>query len=69
MTSSGGYGGDVRYSVPESAVPSQPGPARPQPRRADTEVVGGKPVFVVYRPSRGLEVREDLRDTDHAMGR
>ncbi|MEC3981926.1 magnesium transporter [Amycolatopsis sp. H20-H5] len=71
MTSTGGYNGDVRYSVPESAVPSHPGraAARPQPRRADSEVVAGKPVFVLYRPSRGLEVREDLRDTDHAMGR
>ncbi|OZM75212.1 hypothetical protein CFN78_03370 [Amycolatopsis antarctica] len=43
-------------------------PAVPQqvraPRRADSEVVAGKPVHVVYRPSRGLEVREDLRDRD-----
>jgi hypothetical protein len=22
---------------------------------------------VLYRPSRGLEVREDVRDTDHAV--
>lgn len=36
-------------------------------RRAGSEVVAGKPVFVLYRPSRGLEVREDLRDTDSAM--
>ncbi|HET6504017.1 MAG TPA: magnesium transporter, partial [Amycolatopsis sp.] len=35
-------------------------PTTPQPRRADQEVVAGKPVFVLYRPSRGIE----LRDTD-----
>jgi hypothetical protein len=35
-------------------------PASPQPRRVDQEVVAGKPVFVLYRPSRGIE----LRDTD-----
>ncbi|GAA5128584.1 magnesium transporter [Haloechinothrix salitolerans] len=36
------------------------------PRRAETEVINGKPVFVLYRPSRGLEVRQDtaIRDTD-----
>jgi hypothetical protein len=28
------------------------------PRRAETEVVAGRPVFVLYRPSRGLEVRD-----------
>lgn len=40
-------------------------PARQgEPRRVDAEVVGGKPVFVLYRPSRGLEVRQDPRDTD-----
>ena len=32
------------------------------PRRAETEMVAGKPVFVLYRPSRGLEVRESMRD-------
>ncbi|MDV6013820.1 magnesium transporter [Haloechinothrix sp. LS1_15] len=32
-------------------------------RRADTEVVGGRPVRVLYRPSRGLEVQQN-RDTD-----
>lgn len=31
---------------------------RPRPRRAEQETVGGKPVFVLYRPSRGLEVRD-----------
>lgn len=39
---------------------SVPAPAAPQPRRVDQEVVAGKPVFVLYRPSRGIE----LRDTD-----
>jgi hypothetical protein len=29
-----------------------------QPRPADVEMVAGRPVHVVYRPSRGLEVRE-----------
>jgi hypothetical protein len=32
--------------------------ARPGPRPADVEMVAGRPVHVVYRPSRGLEVRE-----------
>jgi hypothetical protein len=30
------------------------------PRKAETEMVAGKPVFVLYRPSRGLEVRESV---------
>ncbi|WP_020667946.1 hypothetical protein [Amycolatopsis nigrescens] len=56
-----------------TAPPSSPGgpvgeqPPLPRPRRVDSEVVAGKQVFVVYRPSRGLEVREDLRDTDRAV--
>ncbi len=38
---------------------STPAAARPaQPRPADVEMVAGRPVHVVYRPSRGLEVRE-----------
>jgi hypothetical protein len=49
-------------------VPRTPG-VRAQPRRVDPEVVAGKPVFVLYRPSRGIEVRDDLRDTDSVMGR
>ncbi|MGH3492955.1 MAG: magnesium transporter, partial [Sciscionella sp.] len=28
-------------------------------RRAETETVGGKSVYVLYRPSRGLEVRDN----------
>ncbi|MBW4719366.1 hypothetical protein [Saccharothrix obliqua] len=34
------------------------GPAVPGPRRAETEVVAGRQVHVIYRPSRGLEVRD-----------
>lgn len=34
------------------------GPPRTSPRPADVEMVAGRPVHVVYRPSRGLEVRE-----------
>ncbi|RZQ62863.1 magnesium transporter [Amycolatopsis suaedae] len=50
-----------------SANRSEPVPApRTPPRRVDPEVVGGKSVFVLYRPSRGLEVA-DSRDTDHAV--
>ncbi|QFZ16859.1 hypothetical protein [Saccharothrix syringae] len=33
-------------------------PAVPGPRRAETEVVAGRQVHVIYRPSRGLEVRD-----------
>jgi hypothetical protein len=44
-----------------------PVPAAPRPRRVERELVGGKPVYVVYRPSRGLEVRDDPRDTDQVL--
>ncbi|GGM64492.1 hypothetical protein GCM10012275_38860 [Longimycelium tulufanense] len=30
----------------------------PEPRRAEVEVVAGRPVWVVYRPSRGMEFRD-----------
>ncbi|MDX8037007.1 hypothetical protein SK803_43025 [Lentzea sp. BCCO 10_0856] len=30
-----------------------------EPRRAETEVVAGRPVHVIYRPSRGFEVRDN----------
>lgn len=53
--------------TPQDA-PRTPG-VRAQPRRVDPEVVAGKPVFVLYRPSRGIEVREEPRDTDQVMGR
>jgi hypothetical protein len=60
---------DAGFQVPEYTVPSQQGlaPPRPQPRRVDAEVVAGKPVFVLYRPSRGLEVRDEFRDTDRVV--
>ncbi|UOZ10119.1 magnesium transporter [Amycolatopsis sp. WQ 127309] len=54
------------YTPPEA--PRAPG-VRATPRRVDPEVVAGKPVFVLYRPSRGIEVREEPRDTDQVMGR
>lgn len=38
----------------------------PRPRRTESEVVAGRPVSVLFRPSRGLEVRDD-RDTDAAV--
>jgi hypothetical protein len=34
-------------------------PVVPGPRRAETEVVAGRQVHVIYRPSRGLEVRDN----------
>jgi hypothetical protein len=37
---------------------SAPAPRPASPRPADVEMVAGRPVHVVYRPSRGLEVRE-----------
>ncbi|TLW89733.1 magnesium transporter [Saccharomonospora piscinae] len=59
----------VSASAPSPASP-QPAPERaavPQPRRVEHEMVAGKPVFVLYRPSRGLEVRDDGRDTDRVV--
>lgn len=47
----------VPSQVGGSRVGAQP-VARTQPRPADVEMVAGRPVHVVYRPSRGLEVRE-----------
>jgi hypothetical protein len=47
--------------VVPSEIASAPEPeprAVPGPRRADLEVVAGRPVFVLYRPSRGLEVAD-----------
>ncbi|HET8642594.1 MAG TPA: hypothetical protein VFM37_11695 [Pseudonocardiaceae bacterium] len=38
-------------------VPSQASSGTVAPRRAELEMVDGRPVWVVYRPSRGLEVR------------
>ncbi|MFI5612324.1 magnesium transporter [Amycolatopsis sp. NPDC051903] len=56
---------DYPESIPEQAGGYTPPGVRAQPRRVDPEVVAGKSVFVLYRPSRGIEVR----DTDQAMGR
>lgn len=42
-------------------------PSPPQQRRAERELVGGRPVHVIFRPSRGIEVREDPRDTDQIV--
>ena len=50
-------------------VPSQVSRRRgPTPRRAETEMVAGRPVFVLYRPSRGLEVRDSNWDNRTARG-
>ncbi|TWH22559.1 hypothetical protein [Prauserella rugosa] len=51
-----------------AAVPAPAPAAAPEPPRAAQEMVAGKPVYVLYRPSRGLEVRpDDVRDTDRAV--
>jgi len=49
-------------------VPSQVrrATARQGPRRAETEMVAGRPVFVLYRPSRGLEVTDGGWDSRSA---
>lgn len=49
------------------AVPPDGRYFAPQPRRVEPEMVAGKPVFVVYRPSRGFEVRDESRDTDRVV--
>jgi len=51
------------YRPANPQLPPSPPPVR-EPRRAEAEVINGRPVYVVYRPSRGLEVRQDVRDTD-----
>ncbi|GAA1208324.1 magnesium transporter [Prauserella alba] len=63
-----GRGGGQRGAQATPAAAPAPAPAAPEPRRADSELVAGKPVYVLYRPSRGLEVRpDDVRDTDRAV--
>ncbi|TCP48646.1 hypothetical protein EV191_110207 [Tamaricihabitans halophyticus] len=52
--------------TPRAEPAMQPRPPRVPMRRADPEVVAGRPATVVYRPSRGLEVRDE-RDTDAIM--
>ena len=52
-------------------VPSRVGGAvdpAPRPRRAETEMVAGRPVFVLYRPSSGFEVRDGGWDSRAARG-
>lgn len=52
---------DESVVVPSSVVTPRGEPvAAPavQPRPADPEMVGGKPVYVLYRPSRGFETRD-----------
>jgi hypothetical protein len=49
----------------ERTAPSSPEPLSPKP--ADMEVVQGRPVYVIFRPSRGLEVADD-RDTGSRAG-
>ncbi|MGH3877724.1 MAG: magnesium transporter [Actinophytocola sp.] len=50
----GGRRGEAAGRFESAAVP----PRQSGPRPADVEMVAGRPVHVVYRPSRGLEVRE-----------
>ncbi|PXY19937.1 hypothetical protein BAY59_33355 [Prauserella coralliicola] len=65
--------GSASSDQPRETMPGPPPPATvpPQPRRVEPELVAGKPVFVLYRPSRGLEVRGsehgESRDTDHVV--
>ncbi|MGH3828050.1 MAG: hypothetical protein ACRDQX_12910, partial [Pseudonocardiaceae bacterium] len=47
-------------------VPSAFGDPRGAPRQADLEEVAGRPVWVVYRPSAGLEVGVDSAAADSA---
>jgi hypothetical protein len=49
---------DGRRGEAAARVESPPAPRQSGPRPADVEMVAGRPVHVVYRPSRGLEVRE-----------
>jgi hypothetical protein len=44
--------------IPRGGEGGDGGPLPASPRPADVEVVAGRPVHVVYRPSRGLEVRD-----------
>jgi len=48
----------IPSSTVDDGAPS-PVSSGPAPRRSDMEVVAGKPVHVVYRPSRGLEVADE----------
>jgi hypothetical protein len=56
--------GEDAFVVPSKV--SRNRDAVPGPRRAETEMVAGRPVFVLYRPSRGLEVRDSGWDSTSA---
>jgi hypothetical protein len=58
--------GEDAFVVPSKV--SRTREAVPGPRRAETEMVAGRPVFVLYRPSRGLEVRDNSWDSRSARG-
>jgi hypothetical protein len=49
-------------------VPSRPTDSRAAPRRADLEEVAGRPVWVVYRPSVGLEVSDGTSGRNDSSG-
>ncbi|HEX4724552.1 MAG TPA: hypothetical protein VH333_18680 [Pseudonocardiaceae bacterium] len=51
--------GEDSFVVPSQVRRSN----REGPRRAETEMVAGRPVFVLYRPSRGLEVSDSGWDS------
>lgn len=51
----------ANVQLPEAQPPMR------EPRRGETELIHGREVHVVYRPSRGLEVRQDVRDTDRVV--
>ncbi|HYS41562.1 MAG TPA: hypothetical protein VEO01_38590 [Pseudonocardiaceae bacterium] len=51
--------GEDAFVVPSQVTRRE----REGPRRAETEMVAGRPVFVLYRPSRGLEVRDSSWDS------
>ncbi|NKQ57373.1 magnesium transporter [Amycolatopsis sp. K13G38] len=56
----------VPSRMPSARMPAR-AQSRPQPRRAERELIGGRPVHVLYRPSRGIEVRDEPRDTDSVV--
>ncbi|MGH3766931.1 MAG: hypothetical protein ACRDS0_04470 [Pseudonocardiaceae bacterium] len=55
--------GRARTSEEPVYVPSAVGDPRGAPRQADLEEVAGRPVWVVYRPSAGLEMGTDEVDS------
>jgi hypothetical protein len=55
--------GRARTAEEPVYVPSAIGDPRGAPRQADLEEVAGRPVWVVYRPSAGLELGADRADS------